>query len=252
MIHRQALIDYLTSLLEPNAGRDYCPNGLQVEGKAHIQRLITGVTASKRLLQRAIDANADAVLVHHGYFWKGEEAAITGMKAQRIKLLIENELNLLAYHLPLDIHPQFGNNACLGALLGVECRPPVSVGGVDGLLWHGRLPEPISPSTLSARLADGLGQSPVHIEVEVAPIKTIAWCSGGGQKFIQAAAALEVDAYISGEISEQTTHEARELGLHYFAAGHHATERAGVKTVGEHLADQFEIEHEFIDDPNPA
>ena len=252
MVHRQELNAYLKQCLDPGSMPDYCPNGLQVEGRSPIRRLVTGVTASQRFLQAAIKAEADAVLVHHGFFWKGEPAAITGMKAERIRLLITHDMNLLAWHLPLDVHPQWGNNAQLAACLDIAPEAPVAAGGVQGLLWWGSLPQPLSIDELRGRLADRLGREPLVVEGSDRPVQRIAWCSGGGQRFIAEAAALEVDAYFSGEISEQTTHEARELGLHYLAAGHHATERGGVQALGEHLSEHFGIEHVFIDDPNPA
>ena len=252
MIHRQALVDYLATLLEPEQVTDYCPNGLQVEGRESISRLVTGVTASARFLEQAVAAKADAVLVHHGYFWKGEAAEIVGLKARRIRLLLGHELNLLAYHLPLDIHPQLGNNACLGEKLGITPRPPVAVAGVKGLLWHGDLPAPVSAEVFAEQLTDCLGRTPLQVGDGPDQVQRIGWCSGGGQRFLGAAADLGVDAFFSGEISEPTTHEARELQMHYFAAGHHATERFGVQALGEHLAEAFALEHVFIDDPNPA
>jgi len=252
MIHRQALVDYLATALQPERVVDYCPNGLQVEGRDTITRLVTGVTASARFIRQAIAANADAILVHHGYFWKGEAASIVGYKAERIRLLLGHELNLLAYHLPLDTHAQWGNNACLGQKLGITPRPPVRVAGVDGLLWHGDLAAPVAPQAFANQLAECLGQAPLHVGDGPSSIEHVGWCSGGGQGFLSAAAALGVDAYFSGEISEPTTHEARELQVHYWAAGHHATERFGVQALGEHLAAKFALEHVFIDDPNPA
>ncbi len=252
MVHRRELADYIDALLTPEVFSDYAPNGLQVEGRDSIQRLVTGVTASARFLQAAIAANADAVLVHHGFFWKGEPAAITGMKAQRIRALIQADVNLLAYHLPLDCHPVYGNNAVIGRQLRVQSPATADVGGVPGLLWHGQLPTPLSASALAALLAQTLDREPLWIDSRAGDIERIAWCSGGGQRFLASAEALGVDAYVSGEISEPTTHEARELGVHYFAAGHHATERGGVQALGEHLAEQFGITHTFIDDPNPA
>lgn len=252
MVHRQELDAYLQQHLDPSGLADYCPNGLQVEGKSRIGHLVTGVTASQRFLLDAIEAGADAVLVHHGYFWKGEPAPITGMKAERIRLLLGNEINLFAWHLPLDVHPVWGNNAQLAERLGIIPDAPVAAGGVPGLLWSGALPNPMPLDAFAGHLAEHLGQHPVRVEAGDRPIQRVAWCSGGGQRFIADAAALSVDAYFSGEISEPTAHEARELGLHYLAAGHHATERGGVKALGEHLAAHFGITHQFIDDPNPA
>ncbi|MRH78653.1 Nif3-like dinuclear metal center hexameric protein [Spiribacter sp. C176] len=252
MVQLTTLTDYLAEILQPETVEDYCPNGLQVEGRAAVQRLVTGVTASQRFIDAAIEAKADAILVHHGFFWKGEPAPITGMKGQRLQRLIRADVSVLAYHLPLDIHRRFGNNACLAEGLGIRVEPPLSAGGVPDLLWHGRLAAPVTPAELADRLQLHLNRLPLRIASEPKQIQHIAWCSGGGQKFLPAAAALGVQAYISGEISEPTTHEARELGVHYFAAGHHATERGGVQALGAHLAEHFGIDHQFIDDDNPA
>lgn len=252
MVHRQELDAYMRQQLDPQGLTDYCPNGLQVEGRARIQHLVTGVTASQRFLNDAIAAGADAVLVHHGYFWKGEPAPIMGMKAERIRLLLGNDINLFAWHLPLDIHPQWGNNAQLAECLDIKPDAPVAAGGVPGLLWSGQLAQPLPLKAFAAVLAERLGRQPVQVAAGDRLIQRVAWCSGGGQRFIADAAALGVDAYFSGEISEPTAHEARELGLHYLAAGHHATERGGVQALGKHLAQHFGITHQFIDDPNPA
>ncbi len=252
MVHRSTLVDYLDEQLGVASLSDYCPNGLQVEGRPDICRLVSGVTASQRFLDAAIEAGADAVLVHHGYFWKGEPAVITGMKARRIRFLLEHDVSLFAYHLPLDVHPVLGNNACLGRLLGATPAAPVAVGGTPGLLWQGELAAPEPVEALAGRLAAGLGRTPLVVGSGPETVRRIAWCSGGAQGFITTAADLGVDAYLSGEISEPTTHVARESGLHYLAAGHHATERGGVQALGEHLASRFGIEHRFVDDPNPA
>lgn len=252
MVQLTTITDYLAEILKSDTIPDYAPNGLQVEGQAEVQRLVTGVTASQRFIDAAIAARADAVLVHHGFFWKGEPAPIVGMKGARLRRLIQANIALMAYHLPLDVHAEFGNNACLGRALDVQAETPVEAGGIAGLLWHGRLPKPSLPSDVAAQLQSCLGHPALHIAAAPERIERIAWCSGGGQKFLAQAAELGVQAYVSGEISEQTTHEARELGVHYFAAGHHATERGGVQALGAHLAKRFHLHHEFIDDPNPA
>ncbi len=252
MVHRQALIAYIDERLSAQGISDYCPNGLQVEGRAEIKKLVVGVTASQRFLRAALNAGADAVLVHHGYFWKSESAVVTGMKAERLRLLLNNDVNLLAYHLPLDVHPTLGNNAQLAQLLGIDVAGTVTAGGIPGLLWHGDLAKAQSVAQLAKMLSQSLDHSPVVVEGGSHPVRRVAWCSGGGQRFIVEAARLGVDAYISGEISEPTAHEARELGIHYLAAGHHATERGGVQALGRHLAEHFGLAVEFIDDPNPA
>ena len=252
MLHRRELSDYLDELLLSAQVGDFCPNGLQVEGRTQIRRLVTGVTGSARFLAAATEAGADAVLVHHGYFWKGEPAEVTGMKAHRLRLLLRNDINLFAYHLPLDVHPAYGNNAILAERLDINVDGAVAAGGVPGLLWYGQLAEAVSAEAFADRLATRLGHRVTPVVAGPHPVRHVAWCSGGGQKFMTAAAALGVDAYFSGEISEPTAHEARELGVHYFAAGHHATERGGVQALGAHLASQFGLEHRFIDDDNPA
>ncbi len=228
------------------------PNGLQVEGRPEINRIITGVTASQALLDRAVELQADLILVHHGYFWKGEAEPIIGMKKNRLKTLLSNDISLVAFHLPLDGHPLFGNNAQLAERLGLEVcgglEPvnPLSIG------LTGRLSSPLSAEEFSQQIAAALGRKVMHIEGGPERIETVGWCTGAAQGYIEKAAALGLDAFISGEISEPTVHCARELGIHYFAAGHHATERYGVQAVGEHLAEKFGLDHEFIDIDNPV
>ncbi|CCP02553.1 UPF0135 protein ybgI [Erwinia amylovora Ea644] len=227
---------------------DYAPNGLQVEGRSEIKKVITGVTACQALLDEAVRLQADAVLVHHGYFWKNEAPAITGMKRQRLKTLLANDINLFGWHLPLDAHPQLGNNARLAELFGIAVK-----GEVQPLVPWGELAQPLSPAMLTQRISQTLGREPLHCgDNAPAVIKRVAWCSGGGQGFIDAAAAFGVDAFITGEVSEQTIHSAREQGLHFFAAGHHATERGGIKALGEWLAVHHGLDVTFIDIDNPA
>ncbi|MDX9875178.1 MAG: Nif3-like dinuclear metal center hexameric protein [Spongiibacteraceae bacterium] len=245
------LVAEAQQLLQPERFNDYCPNGLQVEGRPEVQLLVTGVTASQALLEAALDAGADAILVHHGYFWKNEPAAIVGMKRRRLGLLLQNEISLLAYHLPLDAHPELGNNAQLARVLGIRMTGGLqptepSVGNVGELL------RPSSAGEFAAHVGAQLGRPPLLVEGGDHPIRTIAWCSGGAQGYIEQAAARGVDAYLTGEVSEQTVHAARELGIHFIAAGHHATERYGARAVGEWLAGRLGIEHRFIDIDNPA
>ncbi|WP_386689870.1 Nif3-like dinuclear metal center hexameric protein [Lonepinella sp. MS14437] len=243
--------------LNTQAINDYAPNGLQVEGKAEIKKIITGVTASLALIDYAIEQNADAILVHHGYFWKSENPCIRGMKGERIKRLLVNDINLYGYHLPLDIHPELGNNALLAKLLGIENLQPLEQGLSSIPMW-GRLIQPVSVQEFSQRITQRLGKTPLTCEVEKfnknAPhfIQKIGICTGGGQGYIDLAYAQGCDAFISGEISEQTTHSAREQGIHYFACGHHATERCGIKALGEWLANEYGFEVEFVDIDNPA
>ncbi|MCH8544340.1 MAG: Nif3-like dinuclear metal center hexameric protein [Alcanivorax sp.] len=243
------MLHALDELLAPQTYRDYCPNGLQVEGREQIRRVVTGVTACQALLDAAVIEEADAVLVHHGYFWKNEDARVRGMKKQRLQTLLRHDLNLFAYHLPLDCHPRLGNNAELGRRLGLTVTGPL---GDDGIGLVGRLPEPMTALEFARLVEDVVGREALHIGETGDEIETVAWCTGAAQGFIEQAQAQGVDAYLSGEISEPTVHFARETGIHYFAAGHHATERYGVQAVGQWLADTFGIEHVFIDIDNPV
>lgn len=234
--------------LNSGAFSDYAPNGLQVEGRTEVKTLLTGVTASQALVDEAVARNADAILVHHGYFWKSEPAVIKGMKRNRLRALLANDINLYGWHLPLDAHPTLGNNAQLAKLLDIEVK-----GEVQPLVFWGELSTPLSGEALAQRIEEKLGRTPLHCgDNAPAQIRRVAWCSGGGQGFIDSAAAFGVDAYITGEVSEQTIHSAREQGLHFFAAGHHATERGGIKALGEWLASEHGLDVTFIDIPNPA
>ncbi|WP_312241787.1 type 2 GTP cyclohydrolase I [Pantoea sp.] len=234
--------------LNSDSFSDYAPNGLQVEGRAEIAKIITGVTASQALLDEAVKRNADAVLVHHGYFWKNEAAVIKGMKRNRLRTLLANDINLFGWHLPLDAHPELGNNAQLAKLLDIDVR-----GEIMPLVPWGELAQPVSGEAFTQRIAEKLARQPLHCG-DNAPetIRRVAWCSGGGQGFIDSAAAFGVDAFVTGEVSEQTIHSAREQGIHFFAAGHHATERGGIKALGEWLAQHHGLDVTFIDIPNPA
>ena len=252
MITLKALVDYTDTLLSVEKFSDYCPNGLQVQGRAEIGLLATGVTASMDLIEAAIEAGADALLVHHGYFWKGEDACITGMKRARLQRLLTTDTSLLAYHLPLDAHPELGNNAQLARLLGFDIAGTFGDDGGLQLGQHAVLPTPLDGAALGALIQQRLGREPLCIQGSERMIHRVGWCTGAAQSYIEAAAQQGLDAFISGEISEQTVHVARECGVHYFAAGHHATERYGAKALGEHLAGQFDIRHLFIDSENPV
>jgi dinuclear metal center YbgI/SA1388 family protein len=251
-IELRELVHYLDGVLMPEQYRDYCPNGLQVEGRPAVTRVATGVTASQRLLEEAVAWGADAILVHHGYFWSGESPCVVGMKRRRLATLLANEVSLLAYHLPLDGHSELGNNARLGQLMGLSgfepLRPdePGSVGNVASL------PQPLAAAELVRRLEEAIGRSALHIGDPDATVSRIAWCTGAAQGYIEQAVAAGADLYVTGEASEQTVHVAREEGIQFVAAGHHATERYGVQALGEHLADQFGLEHRFIDIDNPV
>ncbi|MGL6313176.1 Nif3-like dinuclear metal center hexameric protein [Vibrio sp. WXL103] len=243
----------LNQKLSPQLIKDYAPNGLQVEGSAQIKRVVTGVTASQALIDKAIELQADALLVHHGYFWKGEPEPIRGMKGKRIRALIKNDVNLYGYHLPLDIHPELGNNAELARLLEIEIE-----GGLEGhpqsVALFGRLKQPLSGAEFAERINKVLDRAPLHIapENQDKMIETVGWCTGGGQDFIELAVQHGLDAFISGEISERTTYTAREMDIHYFAAGHHATERYGIKALGEWLTREHGLDVTFVDIDNPV
>ncbi|MDK9764995.1 Nif3-like dinuclear metal center hexameric protein [Vibrio sp. D420a] len=243
----------LNEKLQPQQIKDYSPNGLQVEGTPEVTRIVTGVTASQALIDKAVELNADALLVHHGYFWKGEPEPIRGMKGKRIRTLIKNDINLMGYHLPLDIHPELGNNAELARLLDIEVE-----GGLEGhpqsVAMFGKLRKPMTGAEFAEKINQVLNREPLHIAPENADkmIETVGWCTGGGQDYIELAAANGLDAFISGEISERTTYSAREQDIHYFAAGHHATERYGIKALGEWLAKEHGFDVEFIDIDNPV
>lgn len=252
-INNRTLLAYLNQLLKPEALQDFCPNGLQVEGKTTVGKIVCGVTASQALIDQAVAQKADAIFVHHGYFWKGEDPCVQGMKKRRLATLLAHDINLYAYHLPLDIHPQLGNNVQLAKLLDIEVLGPLSVpSGPEGIVMHGRFNKGIEPQELSKRLAHRLAKEPLLEQVNNQLIHTVAWCTGGGQNYITAAAEQGLDAFISGEVSEQTIHSAREMNIHFYAAGHHATERYGAKAVGEHLAETFDLDVSFIDIANPA
>lgn len=242
----------LDRTLEPLRFSDYCPNGLQVEGRAEVRKVVTGVTASQALIEAAVARGADALLVHHGYFWKGEDARVTGMKKARLKMLLDHEISLLAYHLPLDAHPQLGNNAQLARVLGLTIDGALEPGNPCSIGNTAVLPTPLSAPDFASHIAVQLRRQPMVIPGGPAVIRRIGFCTGGAQGYIDQAIALGLDAYISGEISEQTVHAARECGIHYFACGHHATERYGVKALGEFLQQETGIEVEFVDIDNPV
>jgi len=244
---------YLAKLLKPEKIKDFCPNGLQVEGKTNITKIVTGVTASQALIDEAVQLNADAILVHHGYFWKNESYLIRGMKHKRIKSLLMNDINLFAYHLPLDIHPELGNNAQLAKLLGIHVTGPLEIGNHLSVAVQGEFNQTKSGEAIKALISKKLQRECLHIQPPSNKrIKTVAWCSGGGQNYIDLAAEQGIDAFISGEVSEQTTHVAHEMDIHFFAAGHHATERYGAKALGEQLHAELGVEVVFVDIDNPA
>ncbi|MEE9451995.1 MAG: Nif3-like dinuclear metal center hexameric protein [Gammaproteobacteria bacterium] len=251
-MQRDTLTEYLDQLLSPNDFADYCPNGLQVAGKREIKKIITGVTACQALLEAALESEADAILVHHGYFWKHEDPCVTGLKRDRLATLLKHELNLYAYHLPLDAHPSYGNNVQLARVIGLEVTDIRCAQNTPGLFYIGQLPQALSGQIFAQQIEKNLQRKPFHIAGGDEEIHKVAWCTGAAQNFIHQAVEAKVDAYLTGEVSEQTVHIAREAGLHFYAAGHHATERYGVQALGAHLVEQFNIEHLFIDIDNPV
>ena len=252
MMTRDTLEKYLNTLLEIKTIKDYCPNGLQVEGKKEIKTIVTGVTACQKLLDAAIESQADAILVHHGYFWKGEAYPIIGIKKRRIFSLIKHDINLFAYHLPLDIHPLYGNNVQLAQRLNIKNLCAFDTGTDPSYGITGELDHPLSLNAFTKEIAATLNRDPLVIQANKNPIKKVAICTGGAQDFVENAALAGADLYISGEISERTTHFALEENINYISAGHHATERYGIQALGNHLSDKFDINHKFIDIHNPA
>jgi dinuclear metal center YbgI/SA1388 family protein len=243
------LRDYIESLLDVSRFRDYCPNGVQVEGRAEVRKIASGVTASQRMLDAAIAWGADAILVHHGYFWRGEDATITGIKRRRVASLLARDVSLLAYHLPLDAHPDLGNNAQLAARLGFVERGRF---GEQDLACYGEPAQSQILAQLAAHVGDVLQREPLVIGDSNLVVSRIAWCTGAAQNYHDEAVALGVNAFLTGEISERNVHLAEETGVAFIAAGHHATERYGVQALGQHLAKQFSLEHRFFDIASPV
>ncbi|MGV8844620.1 MAG: Nif3-like dinuclear metal center hexameric protein [Pseudomonas sp.] len=244
------LVEHADRYLRAPGLVDYCPNGLQVEGRAQVRRIVSGVTASQALLDAAVQAGADLVLVHHGYFWKGESPCITGIKQRRLKTLLTHDISLLAYHLPLDVHPEVGNNVQLARQLGITVEGPLAPDNPRCVGLLGTLAQPMPAGDFARRVQQVLGREPLLIDGDNM-IRRVGWCTGGGQGYIDQAIAAGVDLYLSGEASEQTFHSARENGISFIAAGHHATERYGVQALGDYLARRFSLEHQFIECANP-
>jgi dinuclear metal center YbgI/SA1388 family protein len=249
-VTRTALTQYLNELLKPEGFKDYCPNGLQVEGRSEIGLVVCGVTANQALLDLAVAEGADAILVHHGWFWRGETGVVTGIKRNRLKTLLTNDINLYAYHLPLDAHPAIGNNAGLARAAGWTSA------GTFGEQGLGCLGIPAADATVASIAADlekAVGRPPfVLAESGDKPIRRIAWCTGGAQSYFEAAIEAGADAFVTGEVSEPMVHLARESGVAYFAAGHHATERFGVQALGMRLIDRFGIRVRYLEVESPV
>ncbi len=247
-VDRDALVAHLDEWLNAPAFKDYGPNGLQVQGRAQVARLVSGVTASRALIEAAIAAKADAVFVHHGLFWRGQDGRLTGWLGERVRLLMVHGINLIAYHLPLDAHPTHGNNAQLGQRLGFQAD---SRFGEQQLGFIGDAGD-LALDALSLRLSQSLARAPVVVPGDGRPLRRVAWCTGGAQGYFEAAVAAGADAFITGEISEPQAHLARETGVAFLACGHHATERYGAPAVAQAVADRFGLHHEFIEVDNPA
>ena len=246
---REELVRYLDELLASARFKDYCPNGLQVEGAADVRRIVAGVTANQALIDAAIEEGADTVLVHHGWFWRGEDSRVIGFRKARLQALLRHDINLVAYHLPLDGQPELGNNARLAALFDwrIEGRY-----GEQEIGFFGEAMRPQSLSALSDEVSAALHRPPLVVGDGNRQIERVAWCSGGGQSYFEQATFLGVDAFLSGEISEHSVHLARETGVAYIAAGHHATERLGIRALAEHLTEKLELECRFVDIDNPV
>lgn len=239
----------LNQLLDISRFHDYCPNGLQVEGRNEVFTIVSGVTASVRLLQAAIAAQADAILVHHGYFWRGENPCLTGIRKQRLALLLNHNISLLGYHLPLDAHATLGNNAQLGEKLGL-----IETGrfGNQGIAAHGTVPHTMTLQALADTTEQLLARKPLVIGDTSKPVKRIAWCTGAAQDSFEEAVRLGVDVFLTGEISEHNVHTAHESGVAFIAAGHHATERYGIQALGNYIEQHWGISHTFIDMDSPV
>jgi dinuclear metal center YbgI/SA1388 family protein len=251
-VPRHHLVGYLDTLLDAATGTDYCPNGLQVEGREEIRRMVTGVSVCRELFERAIALEADAILVHHGLFWSGDEQRLVGILRQRVKLLLDAEISLLAYHLPLDRHAEYGNNILAARNFGIEAPEPFGKHEGRSIGFAGLLPAPLTCEEFEQRCAAVFGQPPIVASGGGGAIRTAAFVSGAAEGLFREAISRGYDAYVTGEISEWVMNVARESGVHFFAAGHYATERLGIAALGEHLAEQFGLAVEFVDVPNPV
>ncbi|MBU6381785.1 MAG: Nif3-like dinuclear metal center hexameric protein [Betaproteobacteria bacterium] len=248
-MERDRLADYLNDWLEISRFKDYSPNGLQVEGKAHIQRVAVAVTATRDVIDQAANWGADALIVHHGWFWRGEDSRVLGYRHRRLRALLMADINLFAFHLPLDVHKEVGNNICFGREMA---WPEPELLGEQQLIARADLPHAVKVEAMQQHITLRLERQVLVVGATQRPICRLAWCTGAAQDMILEAASLGADAFVSGEISERTTYLARELGVSYFAAGHYATERYGVQALAEHLEARFQLQCCFIEDPNPA
>ncbi|WP_173911301.1 Nif3-like dinuclear metal center hexameric protein [Acinetobacter sp. Marseille-Q1618] len=245
------IIQWCDRTLKAAEFKDYAPNGLQIEGKTEVNKILCAVTASQAAIDAAIEQNADLLLVHHGYFWKGEPYPITGMRGKRIKTLIQHDISLVGYHLPLDAHPTLGNNAAIAEILALENIEALDPSERNPIGNIGYLKHPISPEAFKALLTEKLGFDTIHLPASTTQVQKIGFCTGGAQDYIEKAAEQACDAYISGEVSERTFYQAQELNVHYFACGHHATERYGVQRLAQAISEQFNIEYSYFELNNP-
>ncbi len=251
MAKLQDIIQWCDQTLKSPEFKDYAPNGLQIEGKTEVRKILAAVTASQDAIDAAIRENADLLLVHHGYFWKGEAYPITGMRGKRIKSLIQHDISLLAYHLPLDSHPSLGNNVAIADLLRLERIEALDPSERHPIGNIGYLNQPMPVEEFKKFVSEKLKFDAIHLPADKNMIEKVGFCTGGAQDFIVKAAEQGCDAYISGEVSERTFYEAKELGIHYFACGHHATERYGVQRLGQAMSEQFDIEYVYFELNNP-
>lgn len=251
-VSRERLVAYLDGYLDAHTGSDYCPNGLQVEGRPEIAHVVTGVSACRELFQRAVERDAGAILVHHGLFWRGDDQPLVGLLYRRVKMLLEAGINLLAYHLPLDRHPELGNNALAARRFGID--DPLPFGTSEGLPigFGGRLAIPLSAVDFAARCQEVFGQAPLTFAGGPDAITSVAFVSGAAERALHTAIAEGYDAFVTGEASEWVMNVARESGIHFFAAGHYATERLGIEALGRHVASELRVTVEFVDVPNPV
>ena len=252
MTHRQTLLQAFDALLSPERFKDYGPNGLQVEGREEVRRIVSGVTASRALIEAAVARKADAIFVHHGLFWRGQDGRVTGWMKQRLALLLGHDINLYAYHLPLDAHPELGNNAQLGNQLGLRATGRFGEQDLGFLGERADGGDFADADALAAHVRRALGREVTCVAGGTVPIRRVAWCTGGAQSYFEAAIAAGAQAFLTGEISEPQAHYARECGVSFLACGHHATERYGAPAVAAQVAAQLGIEHEFVDVDNPA
>ncbi len=247
----QEILQWCNDTLKTPEFKDYAPNGLQIEGKTEVKKILCAVTASQDAINAAIAQQADLLLVHHGYFWKGEPYPITGMRGKRIKTLIQNDISLVAYHLPLDSHPTLGNNAAIADILELEIFEALDASERHPIGNIGYLKQALSPDAFKEMLTERLGFETIHLPANKASIQKVGFCTGAAQDFISKAAEQNCDAYISGEVSERTYYEAKELDVHYYACGHHATERYGVQRLGQAISEQFNLEYSYFELNNP-